>query len=561
MVFIRKSIIICFLTCFSFSAAQNLSATAVPDSLKTRSYKELAERFYELEEDSARAAIYALTYLYKAKKDRDSLRITRGYKRLAFISSYKVALKYADSVIFYAQNLRTDLYPAYSYMLKGYYLYQIGDYPQAFDYYLTANKYAVKQNNITQLLEVRQMMGALKNSWGDHREALQLYLKNLNFITAQKNYKDKYKDDFLLVLHNLHSAYKNNNKIDSSWIMANTGIAESLQLKDTVMYYEFVLSSGISQYHKKNYNAALDSINKAVYHIDGVELARAYVYKGKIYEALHETPRAFENYKKVDSMYAVSHDTTNGLGEIYSFFIDYYKEKGDIENQLVYIDKYLYVDSILDATRQYLNKNIYKKYDIPQLLLEKEAIIKKLSKQKGKTQMWLYALLPALLIITLLYFHNRKRKKELKRKFKALLAEKNTGTPVKQSKKDIKNIDIAEDKINRILKGLRKVEERKMYLNPNIKIGHIAKTLRTNTKYVSTVINYYEKKSFVHYINDLRIDYVVEKLKTERLFRRYSIKAISKEAGFNSRESFTKAFRKRTGMLPSYFIKELKNMN
>jgi len=38
----------------------------------------------------------------------------------------------------------------------------------------------------------------------------------------------------------------------------------------------------------------------------------------------------------------------------------------------------------------------------------------------------------------------------------------------------------------------------------------------------------------------------------------YTIKALASESGFNTTEAFSKSFYKKTGIYPSYFIKELK---
>ena len=39
--------------------------------------------------------------------------------------------------------------------------------------------------------------------------------------------------------------------------------------------------------------------------------------------------------------------------------------------------------------------------------------------------------------------------------------------------------------------------------------------------------------------------------------RKYTIKALSKEFGFSSAESFSRAFYKKFGIYPSYYITEL----
>ena len=78
---------------------------------------------------------------------------------------------------------------------------------------------------------------------------------------------------------------------------------------------------------------------------------------------------------------------------------------------------------------------------------------------------------------------------------------------------------------------------------------------------MSSIINSIQEKSFTHYINDLRIDYIVNELKTNENLRKYTINGIAEEAGFNTGESFSKAFLKRTGIKPSFFIKKIKNLN
>jgi AraC-like DNA-binding protein len=46
-------------------------------------------------------------------------------------------------------------------------------------------------------------------------------------------------------------------------------------------------------------------------------------------------------------------------------------------------------------------------------------------------------------------------------------------------------------------------------------------------------------------------------LKEDQKFRKYTIKAIAIEIGFNTDQAFSKAFHKKTGVFPSSFIKEL----
>jgi len=82
----------------------------------------------------------------------------------------------------------------------------------------------------------------------------------------------------------------------------------------------------------------------------------------------------------------------------------------------------------------------------------------------------------------------------------------------------------------------------------------VAYHLNTNRTYLSSAINIVLKKSFTTYINDLRVKEAIRKISSKE-FKQMTIEGISLEVGFNNRDSFNTAFKKYTGVLPSYFIK------
>ncbi len=114
--------------------------------------------------------------------------------------------------------------------------------------------------------------------------------------------------------------------------------------------------------------------------------------------------------------------------------------------------------------------------------------------------------------------------------------------------------------VQNILNALCVFEQNYGFLTHNITLGVLAGHLKTNSKYLSRIINLYKKKSYTQYINDLRIEYAIEQLKNNPVFFQYTIKAIAQEIGFNTSEAFSKAFLKKTGMYPSQYINELTNM-
>ena len=117
------------------------------------------------------------------------------------------------------------------------------------------------------------------------------------------------------------------------------------------------------------------------------------------------------------------------------------------------------------------------------------------------------------------------------------------------------NNQVAKD----LLSKLEEFEKDLTFLDSTLNRDIVAKKMNTNIVYLSKTINEYMGKNYTSYINDLRIDYVINKLKDkDKVFLNYSIKAIAQEVGFKNSEPFSKAFFKKTGMKPSFFIKSLK---
>lgn len=128
---------------------------------------------------------------------------------------------------------------------------------------------------------------------------------------------------------------------------------------------------------------------------------------------------------------------------------------------------------------------------------------------------------------------------------------------INENNKNDKSINIPEEIVEGILKGLEKFEANKEYCSQNVTLSSLASELHTNTNYLSKVINHYKELSFSNYINTLRINNIIEQLEEKPIIRKFTIKAIALEAGFSSSDSFSKAFFKLKDMNPSEYIKKL----
>nr|WP_260155841.1 helix-turn-helix transcriptional regulator [Mesoflavibacter zeaxanthinifaciens] len=124
-------------------------------------------------------------------------------------------------------------------------------------------------------------------------------------------------------------------------------------------------------------------------------------------------------------------------------------------------------------------------------------------------------------------------------------------------KANIYDLNISDDIITEVLEGLELFEKNKRFIENGLTLNKVSKSLNTNTSYLSKIINTYKGVSFSSYLNRLRISYAINELKGNPKFRNYTIQAIAREVGFNTAESFSKAFYKEKGIYPSYFVKEL----
>ena len=85
----------------------------------------------------------------------------------------------------------------------------------------------------------------------------------------------------------------------------------------------------------------------------------------------------------------------------------------------------------------------------------------------------------------------------------------------------------------------------------------MALSLETNDKYLSEVINDEFGQNFNNYMNEFRVNHAIELLSSGEK-RHFTIDAISKMSGFHSKSTFNSAFKRMTGVTPSYCIKSLK---
>ena len=112
-----------------------------------------------------------------------------------------------------------------------------------------------------------------------------------------------------------------------------------------------------------------------------------------------------------------------------------------------------------------------------------------------------------------------------------------------------------------ILERLKEFENSTNYTNPNMTLAMLAKQMKTNTKYLSEIIHTHKQKNFNTYINELRINYIINLMQDDSQYLNYKVSYLAEQSGFSSHSAFTVVFKSITGITPKHFVLFLKKNN
>ncbi|WP_426477207.1 helix-turn-helix domain-containing protein [Chryseobacterium sp. CBSDS_008] len=561
-----------------FFFSQSIKGLHIPDSLKNKSYKYINDAYNKVFQiDNDKAELLANYILLKGKKESNKDILFDGYYNIARVKNLKNenGHPFADSLISASKNVNNYDYPAKSHILKGILFNNEGKYKAALDEYTVAIALNRAENK-EQFFYINKLIAILKTATEEYQEALPLFLKYYEYE------KDKIKThtidakNYIASIFSLANIYTKCKDYKKSIEFADLGLAECKKYNNYSNYSYLLMIKGISLFYIKDYSQSykiLLEVEKAlINNKDYTNLGVLYYYLGKIKYATRSENEAIEFFKKADSISFIFNSFEPIKRDGYEILIDFYKKKGDLKNQLKYIDNLIHSDSIIAVNRKNLSKEILKKYDTPLLMKEKVSVIEKLNNQNA----WLIA---SLLLITLVFiFVIRKNRKKIKayEKQAKVLSEKpltapvleeekknetpitdNPSTIVERKEKAPKSDLSSNPKFKLLIDKIEQFEKTNSFLNKNITLDSLSKEFDTNRDYLSKLVNELKGKNFSQYLNELRINYIVEELKSNEKIRKHTIAAIADDIGYNNAESFTNAFKKITGTLPSYYIKAL----
>lgn len=559
-----------------FMNAQELSQNYL-DALE---YEELLSLFDGLYGDSIPQEKIARTYLNRARIEKDTIKMARGYDRLARIFHPEKNIAFADSVIQLTKNLDNITYPALGYIILGYEFDILGDLEREFNYLLKAYELAVKRGNVNQQVYILDRLIFSQATWGNRIKALDLQRKRHKLITSSHyineikkatrpdhriKVNDLFTRDKIISYQSFVYCYLVLRKFDSAKFYVEKLNHEIVNYNyyDKDYHLNRIIEANIEvDYQLGNFYNSIEASDSLKLRIDPEKDLSKFkninLFKGLSLLKLNKEKLGLKYLLISDSIYENNKELINHHYDrlLFKTLYEYYTKKDNTDKRIVYLDKMLIIDSILKINYQYFEPEHIKKFETPKLLMEKESLIAilELKNKKFKATNWGIAGSLAGALFLVFYYFNRQR--VYKVRFEALLASNNSQRRLKHPNNGVKP-EISSEVVNDIMSKLERFELQRQFLLYDVSLQGLAKNFHTNSNYLSRIVNMKMEKNFSQYIHDLRIEYSMEEVLSDPKFRKYTIKAIAEESGYTNAESFSRAFYKKNGIYPSYYINNL----
>ncbi|MFC4816581.1 helix-turn-helix domain-containing protein [Flavobacterium sp. GCM10023249] len=577
--------------------AQSASNKTLIDSIKKTLFN-----------DTKKAKKLSYRLLAKSKKTKNLKEQGLAYFYLADLSGAESQI---DSVFYFyekaiqkaVENNDSDLELKFKINKAGY-LFNQNDFDSALELYDECLSLAKKNNDSYAYDFIVIQRGNVYFEIEKYDEALSIFKAGL-----QKQNFDRLSR--LGIQLSLSKAFLKLNKPDSSLVYINKGLAVSKKFK--YVEYEIFFRDQLATafIYSKRYKEAENELNKAYliaeeYGVVGylrmirISRAKLYTLQNRSKEAVNLMEELLVNKENVPFSIENSIQIDNILAENY-------KVLGNSERAAYYFEKYV-DDSKKIGQKKIETIDYLHNINVSEIENEKKA----LSYQKwGLT----IALSVLSLLLVVLYFRKKKKEQENQEKFDHLMRRINEfeagvnvekETPIEEElhiarnhiadieetteeevsfeatfegemeEESIEEMDsepesydeemlasgatgfiIKDEKVNQILDGLVRLEEKKYFLKQECTLHTVAKKLKTNTAYLSKIVNNELGKSFSTYINELRINYIIVELKNNARLRSYSVNAIAVEIGYKRPDAFTRYFKEATGITPTIYIKKI----
>ena len=515
-----------------------------------------------------------------SKKNKEFKKLYDAYENAALMGA-KNQKNYLDSLLITAKQLKDDKLIGEAYMWLGMNGESIENYPEALDNYINAYGMLSKTNNQLAINKSITFLARVKLYMGDYDGAYNLLkpaLKNLKSINTEESHLYFTYGQLALIETNWYL------KRDDNSALVKEGMDFIKNTNQSGYYPYFLAAEGVDQYYNKNYSEAIKKITAAEkLYTDQFQHLTDKLYLALSYWEQGNTKQAYTFLQQIDDAYDKTGKIDPKFRSAFEMLIKYYEKTGDKDKELEYVKKLLSIDAKYEKDYKLLFSTMHKEFDNKKLIETKTILENRI--KKGKI---IYKISIAIgigliiFLISIIYKGIQKRNKyqKLYKEFISIKSSEDLDEELPDEDPvaaevidaydmdsdadnepdildDIDDIDINPKLVDNVLKELDLFEKNKDFLKKKVNLESLSLQCGTNTAYLSKIINHYKKQNFKTYLNDLRLNYVMNLWRGSKKSRRYSIQDIASKAGFSNSQSFSKKFQEKFGVSPSFFLKKL----
>lgn len=419
-------------------------------------------------------------------------------------------------------------------------------------------------------IKIAREKGLLKREIGSLEESLELMLSLASKIKPLIDSKDDvargpYLSEYAYILNEIAMSYQRLAKenlvfadsADQFFEKAYRVAIDQNPSVDNVIKHKrslFINKSNLMRL-KEEYKTALAYMDSVVIY-GGINKNYLFILKTLCFQGLNRHDSVFFYGKR----YLKNDEYPIYKRHIYDALAESYLAVGELDSASKY------AELTLETTKKN-SKSIQQTF----IILNKDAkerhqkIVAAIQAKKQLTMIFL-CIVSILLVAVALFFiyYQRRTRKKNRASYRKLyqrymnLNLKPFGVAVDEKsvqEKSIKETHIADQLTSHLLAGLEEVEQSELYLSKDFNLVHLAKLLKTNTSYLSKIINTEKGKSFNEYLLKLRMDILLRKLEEVPEFRKYTVEALAEFSGYKNASSFSRAFKRYNQTSPYEYIK------
>ncbi|KQT18336.1 hypothetical protein ASG31_06305 [Chryseobacterium sp. Leaf404] len=575
-----------------FLFTQNINAQE--NSKKRLEYQEIEAKIDSFHNDQKKAWELIQYYIKKAKEEKNNEALVYAYRYASNFSKYPENINNANLALNVAKSSQDQRLLANAYLNRGTVFFQEGYYQKSLDDVLVAN---INANNIAdEYITYKSIYLIAQNKiyLGLHEDAAKELQVCINFF-KKRSTDSKFGQDYqTYYIYSLLSYIDNNTRM-GKMNENKTLISESIDyltdnnLQQFIPY--FISSQGTDAFYQKDYQTSIKKLTQALemYNDKYPHITEIY-YLGLNNWKIGKRTIAVKFMEVIDNQYNKSNRLDPQFRSAYEILIKYNDSIKNRDKQLEYIDKLMILDKSYEKNFKYLYPKINKEYDTKKLISEKNKVEKLLILRSNIFLLILIISLGIILFFSIRYY---RIKKLYKQRFENIIinsevehkkhhvtkeAQENTEPETVKtvfiSDKDVKELNLESPEnldeyyskipglnplvIKSIMNQLDTFEYEERYLDSQLTQKSLVEELGTNSTYLSKIINTYKGSNFNIYINNLRLNYIIDLLRTDANYLQYDVKELANICGFSNAESFSDNFYRKFEIKPSYFVKMMK---